>query len=148
MMCRNRTVSTFLIAFLALPMLGGEVLKCSLKELPGHSFRSKGLTIRITELTGYKAFDRERKFSGRARAAILIENKGDDFQKFEPQDLSFVGKDGLQVFPIFERLSLQELPRSAVQKAECSRPRLKAFDSEDNLLARQAPIDQAVRLLQ
>jgi hypothetical protein len=44
---------------------------------------------------------------------ITVENKSSAFKRFDPQDLSFVGKDGAQVFPVFERnLADDTLPMS------------------------------------
>jgi len=102
-----------LVTLLTLPMAAQNPLKCTSKALPSHPFVVSEVSITITALSGYKAFDRERKFSGRARVEITLENKGSAFKRFDPQDLSFVGKDGAQVFPIFERnLADDTLPMS------------------------------------
>ena len=100
---KNRILSALVIALLALPVRANDVVKCSAKELPTHAFVYDGISIQITELNGYKLFDRERKFSARARVTLSLENKTTHVRKFEPQALSYVGKDGLQVFPVFER---------------------------------------------
>lgn len=100
-----------MIVLTALPLVGQEAIKCTSKELPDHPFMLNGISVRISELIGYKIFDRDRKFSGRARVSLFLENKGPKFQDFDPQALSFVGRDGAQVFPIFERnLSDETIP--------------------------------------
>jgi len=113
-MITGRKLAPFLMtALLALPMTAQGALKIIAKELPSHPFVVSEVSLTITALSGYKSFDRERKFSGRARVEITLENKGSAFKRFEPQDLSFVGKDGVQVFPVFERnLADDTLPMS------------------------------------
>jgi hypothetical protein len=103
-----------LAAILSLPISAQSIVKCSSKELPTHPFILREVSIQITELNGYKVFDRERKFSGRARLTLALENKSTQlFQKFDPQDLSFVGMDGVQAFPVFQRnLADDTLPMS------------------------------------
>ena len=103
MFTKQKLVLSLLMALLALPMAAQNPLKCSSKELPSHPFVVSEVSLTITSLSGYKVFDRERKFSGRARVEIAVENKSSVFKRFDPQDLSFVGKDGVQVFPVFER---------------------------------------------
>jgi hypothetical protein len=98
------------MAGLALPMAAQSGLKCTTKELPAHPFMAGEVSRTITALSGYKSFDRERKFSGRARVEIALENKGSSFRRFDPQDLSFIGKDGAQVFPVFERNLADDTP--------------------------------------
>lgn len=113
MLVGRNLVLPLLLALMALPMAAQGALKCAAKELPSHPFFSSDLTVTITALSGYKVFDRERKFAGRARVEVTVENKGAAFKRFDPQDLSFVGKDGVQVFPVFERnLADDTLPMS------------------------------------
>ena len=102
-MTASKPLPVILLALITLPIGAQDSLKCSAKELLGRIFPCQGLSLTIRELNGYKVFDRERKFSGRARVILSIENKGSQFQQYSPQELSFVGADGLQVFPIFER---------------------------------------------
>lgn len=92
-----------LAALMALPMAAQDALKISVKELPSRPFIVNDTSVTITELSGYKIFDSQKKFSGRGRVALTLENKSTKFMKFDPQDLCFVGKDGTQVFPVFER---------------------------------------------
>jgi len=100
----NALFSVLLLTALSLPAAAQSNLKCSSKELSAHPFTYREVTIQITKLHSYKAFDSERKFSGRANVCLTIANKStQQFQRFDPQDLSFVGKDGIQVFPIFQR---------------------------------------------
>ncbi len=103
-MITGRKLVVFLMtALLALPMAAQGAFKVTAKDLPSHPFVVGEVSLTITALSGYKSFDRERKFSGRARVEITLENKGSAFKRFDPQDLSFVGKDGVQVFPVFQR---------------------------------------------
>jgi len=90
------------IALMALPMAAQELMQCKVKDLVSSPFKNKGLSLTIAKLDGYKAFAAERKHSGRARVTLLLENKGSSFLTFSPQDLGLVGKDGVQVFPIYE----------------------------------------------
>lgn len=92
-----------LFALMALPITAQESVKCRVGEISSHSFRTKDLSVTVAKFSGYKKFDVERKFSGRANIALSVENKGTGFQLYSPHDLNFVGKDGIQVFPIFER---------------------------------------------
>lgn len=93
-----------LVAVLALPAAAEAPLTCAAKELPSHRFPLREVSIQILEFHGYKVFDRERKFAGRARLALALENRSLQlFQHFDPQELSFVGKDGIQAFPVFQR---------------------------------------------
>jgi hypothetical protein len=92
-----------LLTLMALPIAAQESVKCRVGEISSHTFRSKDLSVRLAKLSGYKKFDYERKFSGRANVTLSVENKGSGFQLYSPHDLNFVGKDGVQVFPIFER---------------------------------------------
>jgi hypothetical protein len=103
MISARNLVLPLLMALMALPMAAQSALKCSSKELPTHPFVSGEISLTITALSGYKVFDRERKFAGRARVEITVENKSSAFKRFDPQDLSLVGKEGVQVFPVFER---------------------------------------------
>jgi hypothetical protein len=113
MFTSRKRVLPVLMALLALPMDAQAALKCACKELPLHPFVLSEVSLTITTLSGYKVFDRERKFSGRARVEITVENKSPMFKRFDPQDLSFVGKDGVQVFPVYERnLADDTLPMS------------------------------------
>jgi len=112
-MVATKPILALLIALTVLPISAQDLLKCSSKELPSHPLLCQGLSITISELNGYKVFDRERKFSGRARVNLTLENKSSQFQAYDSQELSFVGKDGLQVFPVFERSLVDDtLPRS------------------------------------
>lgn len=100
---RLKPCAALLAALLALPTLAQTPFKGACKELPAHPFVADEVQLTIASLTGYKAFDRDRKFSGRARVEITVENQGAVFKGFNPMELSFVGKDGRQVFPVFER---------------------------------------------
>jgi hypothetical protein len=113
MITGRKLVLSLLMTLSALPMVAQSAVKCTSKELPAHPFVVSEVSLTITGLSGYKSFDRERKFSGRARVEITVENKSSAFKRFDPQDLSFVGKDGAQVFPVFERnLADDTLPMS------------------------------------
>jgi hypothetical protein len=103
MIFRQKIFTTLLITAVALPIAAYDIVKCSTKELSSHLFLFEEVSIQITELNGYKGFDAARKFSGRARVSISLANRSSHVRKFTPQDLSFVGKDGLQVFPIYEK---------------------------------------------
>lgn len=104
---------SLLMAAAVLPLAAQFPVKCSSRQLSAHPFVTGQVSLTITSLSGYKAFDREQTFSGRARVEITVEKKGTSFTRFDPQDLSFVGKDGIQVFPIFQRnLANDTLPMS------------------------------------
>lgn len=117
MLINQKLRQALLVALMALPMAAQNAIKCASKELPTHPFVVNEVSLTITTLSGYKSFDRERKFSGRARVEIKVENKGSAFRRFDPQDLCFVGKDGLQVFPVFERNFADETQPMAVRLA-------------------------------
>ena len=91
-----------LLGLLAYPLAAQSTLQCNVKELVSHPFKDKDLVVTLTELVGYKTFAPVRKYSGRARVSLTLENKSSSFLAFAPQNLSLVGKDGLQVFPIYE----------------------------------------------
>ena len=91
-----------LASLVALSLAAQGTLQVKVKELASHPFRNKDLVVTIAELDGYKAFSPQRKHSGRARVALSLENASSEFKVFSPQDLSLVGKDGFQVFPIYE----------------------------------------------
>jgi len=92
-----------LLSLMVFPISAQESVKCRVSEISSHAFRSNDLSVSLAKLSGYKKFDAERKFSGRANVTLSVENKGTGFQIYSPQDLNFVGKDGIQVFPLFER---------------------------------------------
>ncbi len=117
--------SALLAALGALPLAAQGPLACATRDLPAHPFAAHGLTLTLQSLSGYRAFDRERKFSGRARVAFTVENKGPGFQRFDPQDLAFVGKDGLQVFPVFERNLADDTQPRALRFAPGARATLE-----------------------
>ncbi len=100
---RKQPLMALLLVLAALPLRAQPPFKGSAKDLPSHPFVVDDLALTITTLSGYKAFDRERKFSGRARVEVTVENRGSAFKGYSPLEWSFVGKDGLQVFPVFER---------------------------------------------
>ncbi|MFN8011126.1 MAG: hypothetical protein U0P81_06950 [Holophagaceae bacterium] len=88
---------------LALPLAAQGPVACAVKDLPTHAFVANDVSLTVNALSGYKAFDRERKFAGRARVEFTVVNTSAAFRRFDPQDLCLVGKDGVQVFPVFER---------------------------------------------
>jgi hypothetical protein len=103
-MLNTRTICLFsLLTLLVLPISAEESLKCKVGELSAHQLRSKDLFFNFP-FTGYRIFDHLKgKLAGRANITLSMENKGSGFQVYSPQDLNLVGKDGTQVFPIFER---------------------------------------------
>lgn len=98
---RKRSLAGLLV-LLALPMTAQEPLRCTAQELAAHPLGSKDLVVTILSLDGYKAMAAHRKHSGRARMSLSLENRGTGFSTFSPQAISLVGKDGAQVFPIYE----------------------------------------------
>lgn len=109
--------SLLLASLMALPLASQVPFKGSSRDLPTHPLVADEVALTITRLAGYKAFDRERKFSGRARVEITVENRGSAFKAFDPRDLNFVGKDGLQVVPVFERNLEDDTPPLVVRLA-------------------------------
>lgn len=91
------------------------------RDLPSHPLTVKGLTVTIQQLSGHRSFDRERRFAGRARVEFTLENTGSGFLRFEPQDLSFVGRDGVQVFPVYQRNLADDTPPLVVRLAPGAR---------------------------
>ena len=106
-----------LLLLMGLPLAAQEPVTCRARDLSAHPFRNGGLSLTVASLSGYKSFDRERKFSGRANILLAVENTGSGFQLYAPNDLNLVGKDGVQVFPMFERNLADDLLPAAIRLA-------------------------------
>ncbi len=104
-------------ALAVLPLAAQSGLQCRAGELAAHPFDLRGLSVTVTNLDGYRLVAPERRHAGRARIALSIENKGKGFLPFSPQDLSLVGKDGTQVFPIYELNLASDAPPLSLRLA-------------------------------
>ena len=121
----SKRTSTFIVLVLAcisnlsLAAQDGPMLKAS--ELATHPFQCRGLSVTITGLNGHQVFAAERKQSGRAHVKLAFENPSASFIAFSPQDLCLVGKDGIQMQPLFEINSVDDTTPMTLRIAPSAR---------------------------